>query len=92
MTERMTVSDRDLCTLAGMITEYRADVPAQGLPMSLLSDLKSQIRCDVISFEGFDSQHEVTWFGQAVPDHIDPVAPAFEPAHWQHYWDCQPCS
>jgi hypothetical protein len=92
MTGRMTVSDRDLRTLAGMITEYRADVPAQGLPMSLLSDLKSQIRCDIISFEGFDSEHEVTWFGQALPGYVDTVDAAFEPAHWQHYWDCQPCS
>ena len=34
MTERMTVSERDLRTLAGMITARRADIPAQGLPAS----------------------------------------------------------
>jgi DNA-binding CsgD family transcriptional regulator len=88
----MTVSERDLRTLAGMLTEHRADIPAQGLPTSLLSDLKSQIRCDIISFEGFDSEHETTWFGQAVPTDADTVDEAFEPAHWRHYWDCQPCS
>ena len=92
MTGRMTVSERDLRTLAGMITELRTDIPAQGLPMSLLRDMKSQIRCDIISFEGFDSEHETEWFGQALPAHVDPVDEAFEPMHWQHYWDCQPCS
>jgi hypothetical protein len=38
----MTVSAQDLCTLAGMITEHRTDIPTQGLPVSLLSDLMSQ--------------------------------------------------
>ena len=51
----VTPSERDLRTLAGIVSDYRADVPAQGLPVSLLSDLMSQIRCDAISFEGFDS-------------------------------------
>ena len=92
MTGRMAVSERNLRTLAGMITEHRADIPAQGLPMSLLSDLMSQIRCDIISFEGFDSEHETTWFGQAVPAGVETVAETFEPAHWRHYWDCKPCS
>ena len=92
MTGRMTVSERDLCALAGMISEHRTDIPAQGLPVSLLSDLMSQIRCDVISFEGFDSKHETTWLGQALPVGVDTTDEAFEPVHWQHYWDCQPCS
>ena len=92
MTERMTVSERDLRTLAGMITEHRSDIPAQGLPPSLLSDLMSQIRCDIVSFEGFDSEQETMWFGQATPADVDTTDESFEPAHWRHYWDCQPCS
>ena len=92
MTERMTVSERDLRTLAGMITARRADIPAQGLPASLLSDLMGQIRCDAVSFEGFDSEAARTWFGQAAPADADTVDEALEPAHWRHYWDCEPCS
>jgi hypothetical protein len=30
MTGRMTVSEQDLTTLAGMITEHRTDIPTQG--------------------------------------------------------------
>ena len=92
MTGRMTVSERDLRALAGMITEHRTDIPAQGLPMSLLSDLISQIRCDVIMLEGLDSEHETVWLGQAIPAGINPADAAVEPLLWQHYWDCQPCS
>ncbi|MBV9383002.1 MAG: response regulator transcription factor [Streptosporangiaceae bacterium] len=92
MTGPMTVSERDLRALAGIVTADRADLPAQGLPISLLGDLMSQIRCDIISFEGFDSEHETTWFGQAVPTDVNTVDEAFEPVHWRHYWDCQPCS
>ena len=92
MTGRMTVSERDLRALAGMVTERRADIPAQGLPMSLLSELKSQIRCDEIAFYGFDSERKTTWFEQAIPGYDDALTEPIEPLHWRHYWDCQPCS
>ena len=51
-----------------------------------------QIRCDAVSFEGFDSEAARTWFGQAAPADADTVDEALEPAHWRHYWDCEPCS
>ncbi len=35
-------SERDLRTLAGIISDHPADLPAEGLPPSLMS----QIRCD----------------------------------------------
>jgi DNA-binding CsgD family transcriptional regulator len=92
MTSPLTVSERMLRTLAGMVTEHRADPHPHGLPMSLLSDLKEQIPCDVISFEGFDSSREETWFLQAVPGGPGPFADPFEPVHWLHYWNCKPCS
>ena len=92
MTARMTVSERDLRTLAAMVTERRADVPAEGLPTSLLSDLMSRIPCDLASFEGFDSEHATYWFVQDVPAREDSYDEAFSLVHWQHYWDCQPCS
>lgn len=92
MTGPRTVSERDLRSLAGMITEHRADIPAQGLPISLLRDLMSHIRCDVIMLEGLDSEHETIWLGQAIPADINPADAVVEPLLWQHYWDCQPCS
>jgi DNA-binding CsgD family transcriptional regulator len=86
-------SDQDLRALAGLVSEDRADLPdGEGLPPSLLADLMSQIRCDVISFEGFDSARQETWFLQAIPDRGGTVAEDMDPVHWQHYWHCQPCS
>jgi DNA-binding CsgD family transcriptional regulator len=91
MTARMTLSDRHLRALAGIVSEHRTDVPAHGLPVSLLRDLKDQIRCDEMSFEGFDSARQTLWFasqslspGGGLPDQ--------EVIHWRHFWDCQPCS
>jgi hypothetical protein len=93
MTAALTPSDRDLRTLAGIVSTGRDDLPDQGLPTSLLSALMSQIRCDVISFEGFDSDRQQAWLSQAIPRRADAAGEdAFEPAHWKHYWDCQPCS
>jgi hypothetical protein len=48
MSGPVTASEADLCALATMVTVKREDLPAQGLPLSLLSDLMSQIRCDLI--------------------------------------------
>jgi len=92
MTAPVTVSERDLRTLLGIVSDDRSDLPAAGLPLSLLAELKDQIRCDVLSFEGFDSDRQVTWFVQAIPAPDDGVAEGLEPAHWEHYWGCKPCS
>ncbi len=78
-------------TLAGIVSDYRADLPAHGLPVSLLTDLMSQIRCDAILFEGFDSARQETWFAEAVPAD-DGADGEFAQAHWEHYWECEPCS
>jgi DNA-binding CsgD family transcriptional regulator len=88
----MTASERDLRTLAGIVSESRPDLPEAGLPESLLADLMGQIRCDVIAFEGFDSERQETWFLQSIPDRGGAVAEDLDPVHWQHYWTCQPCS
>lgn len=93
MTTPVTASDRDLRALADIVTEDRPDVPSTGgLPPSLLADLMSQIRCDVIAFGGFDSGRQQTWSTQFMPDGGQAVAAASDPVHWQHYWQCQPCS
>ena len=68
MTAPVTASERDLRTLAGIVSDHRADLPAEGLPPSLLADLMDQIRCDVIRFGGFDSGRQESWFVQVMPD------------------------
>ena len=91
MAARVTVRERDLRALARIVTEHRSDLPANGLPMSLLRELKDQIRCDEVLFEGFDSTREEAWFRQSIPEGGD-ADPQFDRVHWTHYWDCEPCS
>jgi hypothetical protein len=67
MTAPVTASERDLRTLAGIVSDHRDDLPAQGLPPSLLADMKGQVGCDKLLFEGIDSTRRETWFGQAIP-------------------------
>ena len=86
MTGQVTVSGRDLRTLAGIIRADRGEPPAEGLAPSLLSDLLGLIRCDHLVFEGTDSSRQLDWFAQFVPadagDGWDYAA-----AFWEHYWD-----
>jgi hypothetical protein len=71
----VVASDRDLRTLADIVSKDRADRPAgEGLPPSPLADLMDQIRCDVISFEGCDSRRQETWLLQSLPGRGDDVA------------------
>jgi len=77
-----------------IIRDQRADLPAADLPPSLLADLKDQIGCDELAFEGFDSDRQVSWFVQVIPGPArdDAADEILDQAHWEHYWDCQPCS
>jgi DNA-binding CsgD family transcriptional regulator len=88
----ITVSEQDLRTLMGIVSDRRPDVPAkEGLSPSLLADLMGQIRCDVIGFAGFDSAREETWSPQFMPDGGDVVAGGAQ-VNWQYYWHCRVCS
>jgi DNA-binding CsgD family transcriptional regulator len=92
MTAPLVAGERDLRTLAGIVSDYRADLPAQGLPWSLLGELKEQICCDEIAFEGFDSGRRMAWFAQCIPADPRSGEASLAQVHWQHYWECQPCS
>ncbi len=97
MIARLTASERELRTLAGVVSDERSDLPAQGLPLSLLSDLKDQIPCDYVLFEGYDAKRENYWFAQQVPDDDDedPDSTPDQRLHqalWEHFWDCKFCS
>ena len=88
MTAPVVASGRDLRALAGIVSEDRADFPADGgLPESLLADLMSQIRCDAVVFNGFDSGRKAYWFVQEVPSTLGPEDP--DRAYWRHYRDSQ---
>ncbi len=72
MVAPVTVSEKDLHTLLGIVSDDRTDLPAEGgLPLSLLADLMGQIRCDAVSFEGLDSNLRTEWFWQGIPDWDD---------------------
>jgi DNA-binding CsgD family transcriptional regulator len=84
----VVASGRDLRALAGIVSEDRADLPADGgLPESLLADLMSQIRCDAVVFNGFDSGRQAHWFVQEVPSTLG--SEDSDRAYWQHYRDSQ---
>src|SRR6516164_11117626 len=85
MTAPLRVSERDLHTLLGIVADDRDDLPATGLPDSLLADLMSVVRGDVVAFSGLDSARQTYWFGQDVPARdLSGGVQGF----WAHYWDC----
>ena len=93
MTAPVRVSELDLRVLAGIVSDDRSDVPAEGgLPPSLLADLMGQIRCDAVWFGDLDSGRQESWFLQAMPDGGEAVTERAAPVNWDHYWHCQPCS
>ena len=98
MTAPATVRGRDLRALAAIVSQDRPDLPdGEGLPPSLLADLKDQIRCDDISLDRGDSgRYSIL---QSVPALSDDELKAFEnldPARWEYWsacrWECQCCT
>ncbi len=73
----------------------------EGLPLSLLADLKDQIRCEGISLDRSDSGRQAYSVLQSVPVPSHDELKAFEerdrdPAFWERFWtchwECQVCS
>ncbi len=98
MVTRIMPSDHDLQVLAGIIDQDRPDLSDVGLPLSLLSDLKAQIPCDYVLFQGYDTKRQRYWFSQQIPDDVDDDRPStgsdtgIHEAFWKHFWACKPCS
>jgi hypothetical protein len=67
MAAPVRVSERDLRTLLGIVSSERGDLPAHGLPQSLLRDLWGLIPSDFLSCMGLDSGRQEQWFGQDIP-------------------------
>ena len=91
MTSPVTVSERDLRTLLGIVGDERSDLPAAGLPLSLLAELKDQIRCDYLAFERYDAARRIGLFGQRIPDDGDDSEDDLQ-MFFELYWDSLPCS
>jgi hypothetical protein len=71
MTAPVTVRGRDLRALAAIVSQDRPDLPdGEGLPPSLLADLKDQIRCDDISLDRSDSGQQGYSIVQSVPNAV----------------------
>ncbi len=60
----VTVSEKDLRTLLGIVGDDRGDIPEAGLPWSLVTDLMGQIRCDAVAFFAVDSGRKAISFTQ----------------------------
>ena len=95
MVSRVSATEQELRALAGVVSEVRSDLPAQGLPLSLLSDLKDQIPCDFLLCHGYDTTLQKYWFAQQIPEEDGDGNPADEDwrrVFWEQYWDCKVCS
>jgi DNA-binding CsgD family transcriptional regulator len=95
MSTSFEAREQDLRSLAAIVNQERDDLSEIGVPLSLLSDLKDQIPCDYVLFQGYDTRRNSHWFAQQVPvDHEDPdSASDLEfPEFWTHFWECKPCS
>ena len=79
MVAPVVASERDLRALAAIVSQDRPDLPdGEGLPPSLLADLMSQVRCDGIRLERYDSGRQVWSLRQLVPAPSDDELKAFE--------------
>jgi DNA-binding CsgD family transcriptional regulator len=92
----VAAGEHDLRSLAALVNQGRDDLPEEGVPLSLLSDLKNQIPCDYLLFEGYDTKRQKYWFAQQVPDGEEaPDTSSDQRLHealWEHFWDCKFCS
>ncbi len=92
----VVASEHDLRSLAALVSQERDDLPEDGVPLSLLSDLAAEIPCDYLVFQGYDTKRKSFWFAQQVPDDDEDPDPApdqeLDQAFWQHFWNCEPCS
>ena len=64
----VVASERDLRALAAIVSEDRPDLSdGEGLPPSLLADLKDQIRCDDLSLTRRESGRQGYSILQSIP-------------------------
>jgi DNA-binding CsgD family transcriptional regulator len=84
-----SIRDRDLRGLLQVIEAARSTEVAEGLPTAVLERTRTLVASDMVSFVEFDSERQVSFFDQGLPDDVDGPA---EEAFWRHYWDTTSCS
>jgi DNA-binding CsgD family transcriptional regulator len=95
MSTPIRASDQDLRALAAIVSQDRPDLPTgeRLLPPSLLADLMSQIPCDGISVEQYDTIGQVHRLLQGDDEDGDTgLSEDWNRVFWTHYWDCLLCS
>jgi DNA-binding CsgD family transcriptional regulator len=94
MTAPVMASERDLRGLAAIVSQCRGDLPdGEGLSPSLLADLMSQVRCDGITLERYESGRQAYECLQAGPgtgrtDRGEDIVRAY----CSNYWGSRFCS
>jgi hypothetical protein len=89
VTAQTMATEQDVRRLLGIANDDRSDLPAQGLPRSLLADLAELVRCDAVSFLTLDSRAQTAGVDQSFPAEGEGDE---DPSFWLHYWDSRPCS
>ena len=90
MTARVTISEQDMRTLLAIVSDDRGDLPPDGLPLSMLVEMKDQIGCDEVSLHGEDPYRQQLWFNQRVQP--DRRVEGYDQVYWQHFWDSDACT
>src|SRR5512146_2515233 len=89
MTAPVTVSEKDLRTLLGIVQDTREDLPDAGLPLSLLAELTGQIRCDNLSLMGAEyivARKAESWMQEIPPTDLSGIdESATEWWHWSEF-------
>jgi DNA-binding CsgD family transcriptional regulator len=94
MAGRMTISERDLQTMLGIVAAGADDGDGKDpLPFSILGGLQLLIPCDNVTFARADSTSQNIDFEQEVgaPGPKGDALEAWNAAFWTHYWDSPPC-
>jgi hypothetical protein len=94
MSTPVRASDQDLRALAAIVSQDRPDLPTgeRLLPPSLLADLMTQIPCEAISVEHYDTIHQLRRHLQGDDGNDTGMSADVHRVFWTHYWDCLTCS
>ena len=98
MPGRMTISERDVRMMVGMVQASDHEDPAEPMPWSVITGLKELIGSDAVQLCQFDSHRRVDLLCQELsditPSEADLVESdeAYGESFWRHYWDSAPCS
>ena len=86
MTTPIFVSENDLHTMLRVVNAPDLGDDGEGLPWSTLDALMALIPCDLVAFNGVDSQALRHYLKQCTPTY-DPETPGSEEVYWANFWN-----